>query len=157
MDALRKQQINEILNYDRNMNLQVLALERKQVANWGAEGGETGELLNQDVIDASNSLVNSLFVLLDKRRADINTVSRWDFDGNDKAYGDAINGLGRISEVVDAYSQLVSTYMSNNTKQTKSIILSSIRRMLGYVSEIRRKVSNHTQRYLRINTRATQK
>ena len=70
MDALRKQQINEILNYDRNINLQVLALQRKQAANWGADGGETGELLNQDVIDASNSLVDSLFVLLYKRRAD---------------------------------------------------------------------------------------
>jgi len=32
MDALRRQQINEILNYDRNMNLRVLALQRKQVA-----------------------------------------------------------------------------------------------------------------------------
>ena len=51
MDA---QQISEILNYDRNINLRVLALQRKQVANWGADGGETGELLNHDVIDASN-------------------------------------------------------------------------------------------------------
>ena len=66
MDALRKQQINEILNYERNINLQALALQMKQVANWGTDGGETGELLDQDVIDASNSLVNSLFVLLDK-------------------------------------------------------------------------------------------
>ena len=113
-------------------------------------------MLNQDVIDASNSLVNSLFVLLDQRRHDINTISRWDFNGSDNAYGDAINGLGRISEVVDAYKQLVSTYMSNNTTQTKGIMLSSIRRMLGYVPEIRREVSNHMQHYLRINTRATQ-
>ena len=79
-------------------------------------------------------MVNGLFVLLDRRRADINTISRWDFNGNDKAYGDAISGLGRISEVVDAYNQLISTYMSNNTTQPKGIILSSIRRMLGYVS-----------------------
>ena len=71
MDTMRTQQINEILNYDRNINLRALALQRKQVANWGTDGGETGELVNQDVIDASNSLVNSLFVLLDKRRADI--------------------------------------------------------------------------------------
>ena len=93
--------------------------------------------------------------MLDKRRADIHIISRWDFNGNDKAYGDAINGLGRISEVVDAYNQLVSTYMSSTTTQTQGIILSSIRRMLGYVSEIRREVSNHMQHYLRFNTRAT--
>ena len=55
--------------------MQALALQRKQVANYGTDGGETGELLNQDVIGASNSLVNSFFVLLDKRRADINTIS----------------------------------------------------------------------------------
>jgi hypothetical protein len=29
MDALRRQQINEILNYDTDMNLRVLALQRK--------------------------------------------------------------------------------------------------------------------------------
>jgi hypothetical protein len=157
MDALSKQQTHEILNYDRNINLRALALQRKQVANLGTDGGETGELLNQDVIDASNSLVNSFFVLLDKRRADMNIISRWAFSGNDKAYGDAINGLGRISEVVDAYNQLVSTYMSSNTTQTKGIILSSIRRMLDYVSEIRGEVSNHMQHYLKCNTRATRK
>ena len=90
-------------------------------------------------------MVNSLFVSLDKWRDDINTISRWDFNGNEKAYGDAINGLGRISDVADAYNQSVSTYMTNNTTQTKGIILSSIRRMLRYVSKIRREVSNHMQ------------
>ena len=48
------------------MNLRALALERKQVALRGPEGGETGELLNQEVIDTTNDSVRSLFVLLDK-------------------------------------------------------------------------------------------
>ena len=71
MDSLRRQQINEILNYDRDMNLRVLALERKQVALMGPEGDGTGIVLNRDAIDMANESVNSLFVLLDKRRADV--------------------------------------------------------------------------------------
>ena len=61
MDALRRQQISEILNYDRNMNLRVLALQRKQVAMMGPESGETGVVLNQEVIDMANDSVDSLF------------------------------------------------------------------------------------------------
>ena len=59
MDALRRQQIKEILNYDRDMNLRMLALQRKQVALWGPEDGETGEVLNQEVVDTTNDSVNT--------------------------------------------------------------------------------------------------
>ena len=102
MDALRRQLIIEILNYDRDMNLRALALQRKQVALCGPEGGETGELQNREVIDTANDLVKSLFVLMDERRADVNTITRWHYSGSDKVYGDAGSNLGRISEVVDA-------------------------------------------------------
>ena len=87
MDALRRQRVDEILNYDRNMNLRVLALQRKQVALWGPEGGGMGELLIQEVLDAANDSVNSLFALLDKKRADINTMTRWHYSGSDKVHG----------------------------------------------------------------------
>ena len=60
---------------------------------------------------------------------------------------DAVSNLGRISEVVDAYNQLASTYLSNNTTQTKGVILSSRRRILGFVSEIRRGLFNTIRRY----------
>ena len=59
MDALRRQQINEILNYDRDMNLRVLAFERKQVALMGPEGDEKGVIMNQDAIDMANDAVKS--------------------------------------------------------------------------------------------------
>ena len=114
------------------MNLRVLVLERKQVAPWGPEGGETCELLHQEVIDTANNSVKSLFVLLDKRRADINTITRWQVNGSEEVNDDSASMLGRISEVVDAYNELISLCLSNNTTQTKGIILSSIRRMLGF-------------------------
>ena len=106
-------------------------MQRKQVALWGPEGGETSELLNHEVIYTANDSVNSLFVMLDKQGADMNTITRWHYSGSDMVYGDAVSNLGRISEVVDAQNELVSTYSSNNTTQTKCVILSSIRRMLG--------------------------
>jgi len=87
MDAIRRQQIDEILNYDRNMNLQVLALQRKQVALMGPEGGETGELQKQDVIDTANTSVNSFLVFLDKRSDDVNTITQWHFNGSEKCTG----------------------------------------------------------------------
>ena len=59
MDALRRQQISEILSYDRNMNLRAPALERKQVALMGPEGDETGVVLSQNAIDMANESVNN--------------------------------------------------------------------------------------------------
>ena len=59
------------------MNLRALAVERKQVALLGQEGWETGELQTQEIIDMANDAVDSFFTLLDKRRADINTITRW--------------------------------------------------------------------------------
>ena len=68
MDNIRRQQINEILNYDRDMNLRVLALQRKQVALWGHEESETGELLNQKVIDTANDSVNKTYLFVRKAK-----------------------------------------------------------------------------------------
>ena len=151
MEAPRIHRINKILNCDRNANLQVLALQRKQVALWEPESGGTGELQTQQILDMVKDLVNSLFTLLDKRRADTNTRTRWYYRASEKVYGEEVSNLGKISEVVDAYTQLVSTYLSNNTTQTKGIILSSIRRMLGFVSEIRRGRLSIIQLYLDFN------
>ena len=118
MDDIRRRQIDEVLNYDKNVNMQVLDLRRKQVAKW--ERGEAGEMEDApNTIDTANTYVNSLFVILDKRRADVNTISQWQFKGPDKIYNNAMSDIARISEVVDAYNQLVATYLSNNTAQTK--------------------------------------
>ena len=151
MDTLRRQQINEILTYDRNMNLRALALKRKQVARMGPEDGETGVVSNQDAIDMANDVVNSFSTLLEKRRADTHTIIQWHYSGSDRLYRDAVSNLRGISEVVDTYNQLVSTYMSNNITQTKGVILSSIRRILGFVSEIRRGLFNTIRRHTEVD------
>jgi len=137
IDDIRRRQIDEVLNYDRDMNLRVLALQRKQVAKMEPED-EAQVSMQQETIDASNSSLNSFMVLLDKRRADVHTLIHWSYNGNDKIYGNAMNDLGRISDVIDAYNTLMSPYINNSSAQTKGVILSSVRKGLNYVSEISR-------------------
>ena len=64
MDAIRRQQICDVLNYDRNMNLRVLDLERKQVATMQDERTPYVQQ-DQQGIDNTNTLINNLMVLLD--------------------------------------------------------------------------------------------
>ena len=71
-------------------------------------------------------------------------------------YRDAVSNLGRISKVADAYNQLVSTYLSSNTTQTQGVILSSIRRIPGFVSEVRRGLFNTILRYTGFDLRNSQ-
>ena len=118
MDNIRRQQINEI--HDRDMNLRVLALQRKQVALWGPEDGETGELLNRGHRYSQRFSNKTYLFLLEKRRADINIITQWSFTKRENVYGYAMSTLGKISEVVDAYNALVSSYLINNTTQAKT-------------------------------------
>ena len=72
-------------------------------------------------------------------------------------YREAASNFGRRSEVVDAYNQLVSTYLGNNATQTKGIILSSIRRTIGFVSEIRGGLVSTIQLYTGVSMRERSK
>ena len=70
IDSIRRRQIDEVLNYDKNMNLQVLSLERKNVPRM--EGATDLALTQkQSVIDSANTQVNSLMLLLDKKRSEV--------------------------------------------------------------------------------------
>ena len=68
MDSIRRQQIAEVLNYDRNVNLQVVNLEKKGVAKMG-ETGALSSLQTQHVLDDTTELINSLMVILDKKKS----------------------------------------------------------------------------------------
>ena len=72
MDAIRRQQISEVLNYDRNMNLRVLDLEKKQVATMQDERTPYVQQ-DQQGIDNTNTLINNLMVLLDRKRSSTTT------------------------------------------------------------------------------------
>ena len=70
---MRRRQIDEVLNYDRNVNLQVLSLERKGVSRM-VESPDLTLTQKQSVIDSSNAQVNSLMLLLDKKRSEVTAL-----------------------------------------------------------------------------------
>ena len=76
LDPIRRRQIDEVLNYDRNVNLQVLSLERKGVSRMG-ESPDLTLTQKQSVIDSSSAQVNSLMLLLDKKRSEVATLPHY--------------------------------------------------------------------------------
>ena len=76
IDSIRRQQIDEVLQYDRNMNLQVLNLVKRGVATMN-ENTDLTATQNQELIQGANALVNSLMMLLDKKRAEVTSLPHY--------------------------------------------------------------------------------
>ena len=76
VDSIRRRQIAEVLNYDRNMNLQVLSLERQGVSKMD-ESTDLSLTQNQDVIEDTNAQIRNLTVVLDKKRAEVSALAQY--------------------------------------------------------------------------------
>ena len=136
IDSIRRQQIAEVLQYDRNMNLQVLNLERRGVATMN-ESTDLSTTQNQEVIQGANALVNSLMMLLDKKRAEVSSLPHYTFAHADQ-HTRSVDELSRVYDVIDSYNKVISLYLGNNSAQTKQIVSASIRKLLSYVAPIAR-------------------
>ena len=123
LDSLRQQQIDEVLNYDKNMNLQVLCLERKGVSKMDEET-DLNVLQKQDVIDGANTLINTFMILLDKKKAEVLALQHYT-RAQHELYTRSLDDLANVYEVVDSYNQVISSYLGNNTVQTKQIVFAS--------------------------------
>ena len=145
MDSIRRQQIAEVLNYDRNVKLQVMNLEKKGVEKMG-ETGALSSLQTQHVLDDTTELINSLKIILDKKRAGVLSLPHFTA-AHGKQHTDAIDDLTNIHEVVDAYNVIVASYLGNNTVQTKQMLHACIRRLLSDVAPITRGLSSMLQTY----------
>ena len=145
MDSIRRQQIAEVLNYDRNVNLQVMNLEKKGVAEMG-ETSALSSLQTQHVLDDTSELINSLMIILDKKKAGVLSLPHYTA-AHGKQHTDAVDDLTNIHEVVDAYNVIVASYLGNNTVQTKQMLHASIRRLLSDVAPITRGLSSMLQTY----------
>ena len=53
-------------------------------------------------------------------------------------YTRSLDDLANVYEVVDSYNQVISSYLGNNTVQTKQIVFASTQRLLAYVVVIAR-------------------
>ena len=136
LDSLRRQQIDEVLNYDKNMNLQVLSLEQKGVSKMDEET-DLNVLQKQDVIDGANTLINTFMILLDKKKAEVSALQHYT-RAQHELYARSLDALANVYEVVDAYNQVISSYLGNNTIQTKQIVFAATQRLLTYVVVIAR-------------------
>ena len=65
IDNIRRRRIDEVLNYDRDVNLRVFDLQRKQVAKMETDD-EAQVSMQQVIIDTSNTSLSSFMVLIDK-------------------------------------------------------------------------------------------
>jgi len=70
MDQIRKRQIAEVLDENKMMGSIVFALERKYV-NLETENPLPYSQLNTEILEATTNGVNSLLVLLERKRAEV--------------------------------------------------------------------------------------
>ena len=136
IDSIRRQQIDKVLQYDRNMNLQAINLEKNSVAKMG-ESTDLSATQNQEVIQGANALVNSFMMLQDKKRAEVTSLQHYTA-AHAEQHTRSVDELSRVYDVIDAYNKVVSLYLGNNSVQTKQIVGASIRKLLAYVAPIAR-------------------
>ena len=117
IDSIRRQQIDEVLQYDRNMNLQAINLEKSSVAKMG-ESTDLSATQNQEVIQGANALLNSFMTLLDKKRAEASSLPLYTF-AHAEQHTRSVDELSRVYDVIDSYNQVISHYMGNTSVQTK--------------------------------------
>ena len=129
IDSIRRQQIDEVLQYDRNINLQARNLEKGGLAKMN-ESTDLSTTQNQEVIQGANALVNSFMMLLDKKRAEVSSLPHYTFAHADQ-HTRSVDELSRVYDVIDSYNKVISLYTGNNSVQTKQILSSSIRKLLS--------------------------
>ena len=135
MNDLRRRQIEEVLDYDKNINTMVMNIERKNV------GLTTESLLpytqlNAEVNESVSTSINQLFVLLERKKSEVHTYLQHNYAivGMKKA---SVQELGNIEEVMRLYNTAVEPYLgmkTSLTQTTKNQLLSSIRKIMPQVS-----------------------
>ena len=69
MGAVREKQVGEILDYDNNINQQLVRVEKKQFARWDDGAPEIMAYMQTqgDVVDAAKRVASDLIVLLERK------------------------------------------------------------------------------------------
>ena len=103
--ANRRKLINEVLNYDKEINQRVLNLEKQQVKKWGPEDVQPFIQVDEDVVTAAKESVANLKVLLDQKLAEF----------NDRKLKSAT-----VEDVIKLYDELAELFIKpTNTNATK--------------------------------------
>jgi hypothetical protein len=148
MDSIRQRQVREALDYDKNINKAVFAIEKKQVARM-ADNVLPYSQLNSEATDSAAQVVNSLLVMLEAKRAELRSLVNSAYQARRRASTPTRSAtVSLVEEVIQQWNQMVAVFNNNtNTQQTKEAILTSARKltdlvgfMVGGLSEMARRV-----------------
>ena len=127
IDAIRRRQIDEVMNYDRNINIQTMISTGRAVSKMG-DSTDLRAMQDKTVLDATATSLNTLTTLLDQKRAAVVSMKQYIHTrAQEQYFAAAVAQLYDYGEVVTLYNQVISNYLANNTPQTKQMVLSSIR------------------------------
>jgi Na+/phosphate symporter len=136
MDNIRKAQINDVLDYDKNINAMVYNLTKSQVARL-SENVLPYVQLNVQAMDGAKAVINILLIAFEKKQAQLRFILQNQDKWNTAEYSQNISEVGMIEEVMQQWNRIVSYYnLNNNTLQTKSAIITNARKLLDYTNFI---------------------
>ena len=130
MDSIRLSQINEALNYDKNINSMVFNLEKKRVAMSPDPIVVPYSQVNAEALTAARAALDQLRVLLDSKRASLSLMIRPGSRVLSQEFAHGASDVGQVELVGQLYNQVVGLYsIGNLTQQTKGLILQSIQQI----------------------------
>ena len=137
MDSIRLSQVNEVLNYDKNINAMVFNLEKKRTAMFPDEEVLPYSQIGEEAMTGTKDGSNSLKVMLDAQLASVAQLSG--HVNVDAGYASAIGNIGQIQTIIQTYNQVVGPYTATQlTQQTKELILFEMRSLLDRLGRLDR-------------------
>lgn len=139
MDSIRKRQIDEVLNNDMEINKIVFQMQKRNVG-LTTENVLPYTQMNSEVLDTVGTVVNQLFVILEKKKNDIFNYNNSVYHTNNQAKEvELFNEITSFEEVLRLYNTAVEPYSgvrSSLTQQTKGEILNKTRKLLTPIAYI---------------------
>ena len=130
MDSIRLSQINEALNYDKNMNAMVFNLEKKRTGAFPDPSVIPYSQVNAETLTVVKAAIDQLRVLLDSKRASLSLMIRPGGRIESQEFAHGASDVGQIEMVGQIYNQVVGLYsIGNLTQQTKGLIIQSIQQI----------------------------
>ena len=130
MDSIRLSQINEALNYDKNINSMVFNLEKKRAAMSPDPIVVPYSQVNAEALTATRAALDQLRVLLDSKRASLSLMIRPGSRVLSQEFAHGASDVGQVELVGQLYNQVVGLYsIGNLTQQTKGLILQSVQQI----------------------------
>ena len=125
VNALRLSQINEVLDFDKNMNRRAYEIALKNKESY--EEPQAYSQLNATDIGAVNGLIGSFKLLLEKK---INEIDKMIRSGSTEIG----KNIGLVEDVMIQYNKFSNIYLNPaNTSQTKTVILTAIMKIEEYI------------------------